>query len=739
MNKRPKLRAFTERLHKNIEDRNLRGAFRELSDFAREEYLHDAEEECKRLESRYYYMLRSMTQGNPDPNQREETDKMLEGVLVAGEKAVRALERNDSETLAASYARYASLRPGETIPSLAVDYLTEQSKVLSDPRALTDASLRAPLERLSRDIFHRIWVDYPLDEDSCDAVINLISEKDVPQADREAWLSAVSLGLLDGFDPRRLRVLAAASRLDETRLRAAALTGLFFALHKYYWLNFSPTLNEVLDELKEDPDFAADMRAVVFEYSRQLGADALCTRVENELLPRLNSMGAAMMQKLGGIDLSNKSPEELQSLLSGLDLPGMGDEKTRHSMQNINDMAEEGDDVFYGFLKPMHQLPFFHDVANWWMPFDTSRSEFADILDGEGALLGELFGQLGFMCDSDKYAVLMAVASAPRSMRAQSLQMMVEQYSLIAEQLGKKDEDYDARFRRDAANYIKNAFRFYRLFRRKGEFYNPFLPEWGFNSSQAVSRLYSDYDSTMAIAERLYKSGVKSFAFPFYLGALEAGLQERTSTLLRAAESAESAGYKDYALKWAEMALESNPEDEALLLYLLHLLNEHKDKRRMLELLDARGVEKLSSATTLGLYSRLLAGEHEYARAIEVVDKLLYFDKGVNVCLTKLLKAEVLLRDGNPFEAIELLEQMRSELTTDSQQLYAELLLGTAYFASHEADKAFGAFKRSLGVTGVDGLASGLAPFRKMLEGEYGLSAEEINGMIDAVHYSLKD
>lgn len=740
MNER--LKKFIKLIHQDVDGRRLRTALARIMAFAKEQNFPDISAEAHATDRRYYYMLRSMAQGMPDPNQAGETSAMLETALVLGERAYRRATLGDSDTLYSSYVRYAGMREGESVPTLAVDFLTEHSAVLSDPEALLDSGRRAPLERLSRDIFHRIWVEYPLDEDSFDAILNLISEDDIPQADREAWLSAVTLGLLEGYDPRRFRLLEEASKLDNVRLRAAALTGLFWGYYRFATLNNSPGTASIRRRLLSEPDFAEDMRTVVYEYARQLGAAAIAQRVENDILPRINSLGAEMMRRLGNVDLSSKSPEEIQDLLAGSDLSGMADENARHSMQNINELAEEGDDVFFSFLKPMHQQNFFSDIANWWLPFDTTRSEFAEIFDGEGAALGEMFGRLGFLCDSDKYAILMAVAAAPRTMRAQSLSMMVEQYGMIADRMPHSDEDAAHQLSAAVANYMKNAYRFYRLFRRKGELSNPFAPSFGLNSSPAIAELYTEYDTTLGIAERLYKSGIRPLAFPFYLGVTAARMPQEIEILRHAAEAAESANYHTEAIEWLYRAHELAPTREDVTLRLSELLEKNGRGGEILSLFDNLGEGNINSVRGMEIYADSLSKAGRNDEALNILSKAIYLHGDAKeTAAIKLRQGEIQLLDGNPLAVAELFDGFNADAPENALEAAILRLTGTSHLASREPDKAFSAYRRSLRTVNpyeeIDKLEEHINSHRHTLRTVYGISDEEINGMIDALRYSI--
>ena len=57
------------------------------------------------------------------------------------------------------------------------------------------------------------------------------------------------------------------------------------------------------------------------------------------------------------------------------------------AIKGFMEAQANGDDVYMDTLGHMRQFPFFHNVANWFLPFHTSHSELADVTDGEGAAI----------------------------------------------------------------------------------------------------------------------------------------------------------------------------------------------------------------------------------------------------------------------------------------------------------------------------------------------------------------
>lgn len=734
------LSRFKELTYKDIRERKLRHALALIIKFAGAKGKTEILNRAKNLDRRYFYMLKSMAGGNPDPNQDKEIQKSLDHALVLANSLMHEISADQGERLLDSYVRYGRLRPEESTATISVDFLEEHSRVLSDPKTLLDNGRRAPLEKMSRELFHRLWAEYPLNDDSVDAIGSLLEDPEIPEADRESWLGALILGTLEFYDPNKIGLIIRSAGSDSLRMRAAAISGLVFAMMIYGKIHYSDILKPSFLSTKI-PGFENDLRITVEEFLRQKGATVIAERVEKEILPALQKMASGMMDKFRNIDLKGKTPEELQALLGG---ENPSDSDMRHSMQSINDMAEEGDDVFYAFLKPVHQLPFFNDIANWWIPFDSSRSEFAEIFEGEGAMLGEMFNDLGFLCDSDKYAVLMSVAAAPAGHRSQTMSMMVDQYAHIADMLPHADlENEDREYRMAVANFMKNAFRFFNLFRRKGEFVNVFSQGNPFNMPEFASLyLESDPDRALEMAERMYKSGLVAESSAAY----ERGLSDRSvnsvDVFLRASDAVVAAGNKAQALNYLDQALEIDETSEKALSKLIILDEEGS---HVLSALDNLGIDRIENPYILKDYFALLHQANRPEDALRAVNKALYIVPSSNYELKKYLRlrrGELLLLNGNPIEAAEELESLLSDTSRIPEEglTTIRIILGHAYLSIHDTSRAFNSYLAAIKGGDRDRkleiLSKTFDNLKDLLIKEYTVSEGSITAMMDAIFYA---
>lgn len=731
---------FRELIYQDIEKHKLRVALSRIRAFSKEVGLLEVYKNAVELERRYYYMLQSMSSGNPDPNQNKEIAKMLDTALELGEKAFIEANKIEGVRLYDSLSKYISLRyEEENIPSLSVDYLNEHSSLMSNPEAFLDASKRKTLERIFKDIFNHLWAEFPLSNESTEAIINLINTRDIPLSDRIAWTNAIGLGMLENYDNNRFKLLSLLSSSSIPEVRVSAISFIFFFLHKKQSYNLSSDLVALWNRLCANESFVRELKEVIFEYARQLGTSALATYTEEEIIPKFQSFGSEMMSKFRELNPESKTPEEIEEILSSLSSSGLS--SPADGLRDLNEKAEEGDDVFFAFFKPMHFLPFFNEASNWWIPFDTARSELKDIFEDEGALLSELFEQLFYLCDSDKYAVLTAVAMSPSPMRKQTIAMMAKQYGMIAEHLPNPKSGDDAEFHIALSAFMKNAFRFYMLFRRKGEFYNPFAPKVGINSSPEISGLYTDIDSTLKIAERLYKSGIKPFAYPFFNALIESSNDFPDSLFFKAAETAEMTGNIEKAKEYLKYYIPRNPSDTKALFKYLSLNRVSRNDSEALDLIEQSGGIELENVDLLAEYSRLLIAQGKYSEAAAIADKILYSENTHAPNTAKVLKARALLFDGNPLEAIEIVNELIPGETSTFDWFDSKIIGGMAYLVSNQSEKAFQEFRAFMQTNDLEKtynyIDKSLSDAAPILNEVYDLSPYEINGMLDALKYSF--
>ena len=185
-----------------------------------------------------------------------------------------------------------------------------------------------------------------------------------------------------------------------------------------------------------------------------------------------------------------------------LDKSGVGER-----LRELQELQEDGGDVMMATFGKLKTFSFFNDIANWFMPFHPSHSQVSVGDEPELNALVEVIGAAPMFCDNDKYSIALSLSQIPHAQR----EMMLTQLRMQSEQLDAvrmADAGGRVRGREElATNYVRDLYRFFKLFRRKGEFTDPFAVGLNIPAIPALEAEFDDADTLMVIAEFYFKRG----------------------------------------------------------------------------------------------------------------------------------------------------------------------------------------------------------------------------------------
>ncbi|MDE5656109.1 MAG: tetratricopeptide repeat protein, partial [Muribaculaceae bacterium] len=148
--------------------------------------------------------------------------------------------------------------------------------------------------------------------------------------------------------------------------------------------------------------------------------------------------------------------------------------------------------------------------SNWFIPFTTRSREFADL---DESTLVELMGRAPYMCDSDKYSMMLSLGMMPQSQRDAVFGQLGQQVDQVREAMEHSTDTTGAANRLSLINsYVLDLYRFFKLFRRKGEFFNPFDGTFNLIRVDALTCDFTDPEVLRAMAEVYFKIGAWSDA-----------------------------------------------------------------------------------------------------------------------------------------------------------------------------------------------------------------------------------
>lgn len=489
-----------ELFNKLLSQGRLNEAMSLLRTFSEKKMLWEITDRINRVKESYHYMLRYAMENVADPHRDVIYNNIKEDLRVIFNQLVRAGFSQSSSRL-----YYTALRSGNVrVPAAAVEAyrrLLQSNDAFSIASGKSQGATLLELESSESALFESVWLTYPYSKDDEAALMSLIDDIAVPAYVKNMVISGVMLGSQEYFDVRRALILAnvyASESVDE-QLRMTALTALMIVLYVSRNEEFPNALVSRIEMLRDIPSWQSDIKTVYLELIRTRDTDRITSKLRDEIVPEMIKMKPEIekrMKKSG----QNPDPAEMEEnpeWQDFLESSGIADK-----MKELSEMQEEGGDVLMATFSQLKSYPFFYNISNWFLPFHSDHSVVSQLGD-ETDVLGELIAQSFFMCDSDKYSFVLAFASMPPAQR----NMMVSQIkaqNINAAEIQNASLNLGPETRRNYVNkYVQNLYRFFRLFRRRGDFGNPFASEINLTE---VKPLQADFleDTTLQLVGEFY-------------------------------------------------------------------------------------------------------------------------------------------------------------------------------------------------------------------------------------------
>lgn len=467
------------------------------------------------LREDYGRMAEYALRGLPDPGREEAYTDITARMRRLADLMLRQILTADSPTLYYNTLRYELTEPGSTPARLLEEYRRINNRL--SMAALTEnpgdalRSLTLTAEQLERRFFNRLWILAPFSTSESALVKEILADPSLPRHFKLLGLSAVTMGLMEWYDEGRLMLLmdAYADAADgETAVRA--LTGLLLGLWMHRSRPMSRRLRVRFESLTELPGWAKDVKLINMQFLRARDTERITRKFTEEVIPEMMKLRPEI-EKLGQRPLSPEAIEENPEWAEMLEKSGVADR-----LKELQEMQEDGGDVMMATFSRLKTFPFFNDISNWFLPYHAGHSLTFTSGDDSGSL-GDLVEGLTFMCSSDKYSMLLSFGTLPEQQR----RMMAGQMQAQAEQLQQirhASLDPTAREMDEiAAGYVHDLYRFYKLFRRKGEFADPFRLGLNIPALPEFEGLFNDADTLSLIGEFYFKRKYYADAFDTFV------------------------------------------------------------------------------------------------------------------------------------------------------------------------------------------------------------------------------
>lgn len=457
------------------------------------------------LEQSYSMMLRYAVDGVDDPSRDEIYHSIVRGIFEILDRVNRELSRQKSPAIYFSTLRYEDLQR-DTLKGLADSYLSALSKLSLYNIAAGNSTAVADVkekEELERRIFNRIWVTHPLSPDDVTIVSAMLSGEEVPAYFKDMIVSALLLGLLQYYDESRLNILLDTYQSAKTRVIAIrALCAALMAMYVNRSRISGSRLEKRIAALRDTTSWHSDVKEVFLEFIRTRDTERINRKMQEELLPSMLKLRPDIAKRMKGSAVDMSDMEENPEWQELLDKSGITDK-----LKELTKMQEDGGDVFMMTFSNLKYFPFFSEVANWFMPFHIDHSSVKDALGGELSTIGDMVASSPFFCDGDKYSFVLALASVPAAQK----RMMLSQFD--AQRINELElqratlSGGEVSAGQIANKYVQNIYRFFKLYRRKGDFIDPFSRPINLLQLPFVAPDLTDVETLPVVSEFYFKRG----------------------------------------------------------------------------------------------------------------------------------------------------------------------------------------------------------------------------------------
>lgn len=419
-----------------------------------------------------YRRLLSFLSCGPDPSRSEQLSRIVARIFVLLDKLQRHKLIPEHSSLYFNVLRTLQLRRDETLAGLINEYLS----ATKDVSVFSSASLsrseiimrRKKLEDLEHRIFERLWVTTPLSNEEIGIVESFILGEDTLPSMKSMAIGAITLSLLQYFNEKIMALLLRfAATSSDTEVQVRATVGALLVLSRWPFRSDTDGIRHIIETLRESPNWKRDLEQSVVQIIRMANVEKISKTMRDEIIPEIMNLRPDIEDHIrkSGIDLSDmESNPEWEELL---DKSGLSER-----LRKLSEMQMEGGDMFYSVFSMLKSYPFFSLVSNWFRPFDPEQSDAATAL-GHDTALGMMLAESRAMCDSDKYSFVLSVDRLPETQKQMVLRQLSEANIAMAEEASDMIPEQGKR-QIVLTHYIQDLFRFFRLFRRSGEFDNPF-------------------------------------------------------------------------------------------------------------------------------------------------------------------------------------------------------------------------------------------------------------------------
>jgi tetratricopeptide (TPR) repeat protein len=320
-------------------------------------------------------------------------------------------------------------------------------------------------------IFDYLWNTYGAVGRDAQDFQELLLAPTVNSDDQQLMTSALTLSLVESFDPVLLMLLMRVySESSDENVRMRALVAWVVAMPSdEELLKLAPQVWEEVRKLTGNEQCCKELAEMQVQLLYCIKAQEDTKKVDNQIIPEMLKENNL---KIDGGVIRQVEEDPMEDVLN----PEQSEqrmEKLEQAIHEMNVMQQQGADLFYGGFSQMKRYPFFNENSNWFVPFSLDHPGISGLTAGERYMkLLKFSTENSPMCDSDKFSFVLGFIRSMNRIPAQLMEMMDSPQLISSVDSATSKMMLTTEFRR--RTYLQNLYRFYQLFPYRSEFRNIF-------------------------------------------------------------------------------------------------------------------------------------------------------------------------------------------------------------------------------------------------------------------------
>lgn len=463
-------------------------------------------------ENTYKYLLQYYANGVSDPGREDVLCDIRRELFDIADKIERESAVSDSSDIYYSTLRMCRMRPIGIDATLASLVENKSMAELAIAAGSYPVPVMSKVEDYENKLFEAFWTSDAISSDSYRSLSQSIVADSIPATSAALIISAVGLGLLKYYNHDALMLLCDVSVISDPVLSARAVVNLVLSLCRWKdRISNDRSLIQRLEILVDTDGMPQKLRTVWFTLIKTRDTDRVTQKMRKEVIPGLMQFGPDIIKKMKQAS-EEASFHDLEGNPEWEDL--LKNSGIEDKLRELTEMQSDGADVMMVAFSNLKGFPFFRQLSNWMRPFSIHHTMLNSISAISEDGISSLLEVNGMMCDSDKYSFAFSLASMPELQRKMVMGQMQGQMEQIREQMkelallkaGHEFED-------EATRYCRDLYRFYKLYTKRSEFFDPFSKLVDF-SDIPVLRYIVKPEDVATIAEFHFKRGYYAEALP---------------------------------------------------------------------------------------------------------------------------------------------------------------------------------------------------------------------------------